>query len=567
MMKDSFKYLLKLFPFFLSKEEGSNFYKSQSVTHELVQGVYQSLFEVSESFRLNKRLYVWREQSEDYVYKIHFVANYPRIKSVTLYKNDSVIYSDEYSYDEDVSQFEYSYDGNTLNDTDNDYMVVIPEDTFKIIVETYDEFTIMKGYPENDIIKGDEYDHDESLDEIGALNNIPRKEYILVEKELYPVTEPPYNNRLTEDDYHYMKRQLEYNLRLHDTPLPVLELWKLFGINAKMENRERLLLKVFDLEKHPNFKDTNAAGDGWFSGTLDDDGNIIPWTPKPWEHQDKFCNYIKKTNLFFFVKPSTNIPPVGQPVYLNFLILDSMGHDLTQDGYTFTIILDDEIIAENITDDHYKLDSSYFSQISITVVTVECYSSTGELVKSVDLEFQLRGCNTADWYVSPNGSDTNNTGKSINSPFKTIQKAVNSVMAEKNLINITEGEYTIDSPIVLNESCTIMCCDNVTVENTEDNVFFKVPVGCSLNLKDITLKHLISSDVTCLFTNQNSNNVLDVVIYPISRKGYFSINSDGDLILTVEDGLNNNFHISNGDLITTMSGYSINSNGDLILTI
>ena len=34
------------------------------------------------------------------------------------------------------------------------------------------------GFPENDEPMGNEFDHDESLDEFGALNQIPRKIYI-----------------------------------------------------------------------------------------------------------------------------------------------------------------------------------------------------------------------------------------------------------------------------------------------------------------------------------------------------------------------------------------------------
>ena len=111
-------------------------------------------------------------------------------------------------------------------------------------METYNEYTIEKGFPENDEILGDIYDHDTSLDEIGALNNIPRKTYITTDD--YAHTEPPYNNRLTEDDYHYMNRILNYNLKLHNTPLPVLEIWKLYGIFSDMVNREQYLLKMFD---------------------------------------------------------------------------------------------------------------------------------------------------------------------------------------------------------------------------------------------------------------------------------------------------------------------------------
>lgn len=99
---------------------------------------------------------------------------------------------------------------------------IIPDDEFVFHVTTWDEYDVRKGYPERDYpllddnmdYMIDEFDHDYSLDEIGALNNIPRKEYLVVDSEYYPLTEPPYNKYRTEDDYHYMKRQITYNLRL-----------------------------------------------------------------------------------------------------------------------------------------------------------------------------------------------------------------------------------------------------------------------------------------------------------------------------------------------------------------
>ena len=122
---------------------------------------------------------------------------------------------EEYSEQDNVSSFIYSYDSTEETDTlladveeneeeNEDAPLVIPDDKFSIKVETYDEYIIMKGFPENDEILGDIYDHDESLDEIGAFNNIPRKTYIPTND--YANTEPPYNDRLSEDDYHYMKR-------------------------------------------------------------------------------------------------------------------------------------------------------------------------------------------------------------------------------------------------------------------------------------------------------------------------------------------------------------------------
>ena len=70
MPKDSLKRLLDMFPYFFNKESTSNFYKSQSVTNNRFQDIYQSLFDVYESFHLQKRCYIWKEQNAAYNYVI-----------------------------------------------------------------------------------------------------------------------------------------------------------------------------------------------------------------------------------------------------------------------------------------------------------------------------------------------------------------------------------------------------------------------------------------------------------------------------------------------------------------
>ena len=191
-----------MFPYFFDKSETSNFFKSQSVTNNQLIKVYQAIHDVYESLSLNKKCLIWKTQNEEYNYTINFVANYPYLKSVNCYKNDVLIYSEEYLEEDNVSSFSYSYESSEDIEI-TDETPIIPQDTFHIIVETHDEYIIKKGFPENDEPIGDIYDHDESLDEIGAFNNIPRKTYIPTND--YANTEPPYNDRLSEDDYHHYK--------------------------------------------------------------------------------------------------------------------------------------------------------------------------------------------------------------------------------------------------------------------------------------------------------------------------------------------------------------------------
>ena len=91
-MKDSLKELKKLFPWFLDKSDSSNFSKSQWVTNRRFQRLDNDLFKIYQNFKLNKNLLIWKDQVEPYEYVIRFVANFKNLKTVTLYKNDNVIY-------------------------------------------------------------------------------------------------------------------------------------------------------------------------------------------------------------------------------------------------------------------------------------------------------------------------------------------------------------------------------------------------------------------------------------------------------------------------------------------
>ena len=80
-MKNSMQSLIKMFPHFFDKSETSNFFKSQSVTNNLLKGIFQSISDVSDSLRLRKRCCIWKEQSVPYDYVINFDTH----KQIILY--------------------------------------------------------------------------------------------------------------------------------------------------------------------------------------------------------------------------------------------------------------------------------------------------------------------------------------------------------------------------------------------------------------------------------------------------------------------------------------------------
>ena len=471
-MKDSLKQLKNFFPWFLDKSDSSNFSKSQWVTNRRFQRLNNDLFKIYQNFKLSKNLLIWKEQSEPYDYTINFVANFKNLKTVTCYKNDTVIYTKSFEYEEFIDTFEYSYTSSTLDEVEDETLAdIIPQHKFKIEVETYEEYSLSKGWPENDEYQGNEFDHDISLDKLGD-PNIPRKKYLIVDPELYPATEPPYNDRATEDDYHYMKRMLEYNLRLHDTPAPVLEIWKLYGIPATMENREKLLLKVFDMEKHTNFIDETSDGDKWFSGTLNEEtGEITPWTPEPWEHLDTFCDGSADLGRYFFVKASTKIPVKNQNVILYFRFLNSLAHPLTEEC-NVDVYLDNRLLYENIKESQKTIPSNDIPRDKDNTFRIVGKDSNGEIIGTQEIIISVRGCNSGDFYVNPTTGNDSNDGKTRTTAFKTIQKAVDSVNGDKNLIILLSGVYEINEPVNITKNCTL----------THSKTSFPDGVNCCVSL-------------------------------------------------------------------------------------
>ena len=503
MVKDSLKKLMDMFPWFFDKSTTSNFYKSQDVTNRRFKELYNDFFKIYQSFQLNKKLLIWKEQSEPYEYIINFVANFPNLKLVNVCKNGEVIYTESYDYDEHENTFEYSYSHSTLDDVEDETLAdIIPQDTFTLEVETYDEYFLVKGFPENDELLNDVFDHDVSLDRMGKLNNIPRKTY--VETDDYDNTEPKYNDRLTEDDYHYMRRMLEYNLRLHTTPAPVLELWKLYGVETEMFNRERKLLKLFDIFQHPHH--------------YNEDGELVvdDWEPQPWEHKDKFCDEKDLLGRFFFAIANTVIPVKRQPVLFNFYFVNSLAQALKDENvpYVVDIYLNDNStpIIEGYESRQWKCDADLLDEYGENVFRF-VGRQDDVIIGETEIIVMVRGCNTADWYVKADSTETLEDG-SRDYPFKTLEKAVAKVNASQNLIAVF-GNVTTKGNIPVKESCTILGCNNAKIINTTQDVFFNVPQNVILTTQDMMFQtdHFTSEPVeTILWTNENKMKLSDGAI-------------------------------------------------------
>ena len=135
--------LLEKFPYFLNKSTGSNFYKSEWVFNEWFKEVYNDLFLTYCSQKLSKPLLVWKVQNEPYKYNMCFAVVLNNLKTVIIYQNDVIVYREDYGPEDNQNSFFH-----VLNGVCEDN--IIPDDSFLLYVESYDEYVLCKGLPEND---------------------------------------------------------------------------------------------------------------------------------------------------------------------------------------------------------------------------------------------------------------------------------------------------------------------------------------------------------------------------------------------------------------------------------
>lgn len=556
MVYKSFDKLLDKFPYFLNKNKDSNFSKSETVFNEEFKRIYNTLYDAYLASKLDKHILLWKVQEAPFEYDMCFHVSLPDLKSVTVTRHylemvvqeivgddgtvqemetfeekHEDIYTETYEYNEHINRFEY------LESMTSE--TVIPTDKYTISVETWNEYTAVKGFPENSTIQGNEYDHDISLDYFGNILKFPRRTYNIVEPGDYPNTVPAYDNQQTEDDYHYLQRLLYYTSHLQDTPLPVLEIFKLFSItDAQLLNRSRLICRMTDTSKHLENGVYNRG-----------------WVPQRWEHKDGWCEGLSD-DLFLFANVNNNNLLEGQKFNFTFKILNSKGEEVynnnTYNTISETIIEEPEkpyiivpyknnkLFKEGLflnsnekwnlkTEDINNTDSTFIFKCFKTIEDAQKDTTPDLIIHENDLTSEeiyitVKGCNSADWYVdAENGNDTNN-GNSKTTAFKTLKQALQHIEGEKNIILLLNGTYNI-LPENITENTTITSCPEYNpIITCSDPTFFRVYQNASLTLKNIQLNYKCCDLYSKFTVFKNENNVN----YPLNVK----VNSKFCLIST-----------------------------------
>jgi hypothetical protein len=222
--------ILDSYPQFLSQNKKSNHYRYNNVLADNLHEFHHNKSLIKFLNNIERPLQIWRHQIISQNYTIKYRVQLENIKQITLYEKDNPIPLQDSGPLKDCNLYQNEYTNYTED--------IIPEKQYYICVETWDCQVYQKGFPENDSIQNDIYDHDTALDLLGRLYDIPRRKYKenIKEKE-YPQTTPPYNNSITEWDYCYQKRIQKHLKNLNQTSLPSLELEKLFEAKPIIEGR------------------------------------------------------------------------------------------------------------------------------------------------------------------------------------------------------------------------------------------------------------------------------------------------------------------------------------------
>ncbi|WP_296882106.1 hypothetical protein [uncultured Methanobrevibacter sp.] len=495
---------------------------------------------------------IYKEQETDFDYTMHFLCMVPLLEHVEIFKNDLLIYeavfnlSDDESYSylvsesfyeivtvedgeetRDISQLlytntydivddlrviDYSYDSTSEN--------IIPLDDYRISAITFDEYLYEKGFPENDDILNNIYDHDISLDELGALHNIPRKKYIPATN--YLQTEPPYNDRLTEDDYHYMKRIIEYLALVHTEPLPVAEIYKLYGLPAKLINRDRFIVRMFDITKHPHHIDETTG-----EYIVDD------WIPEPWEHKDTFCIGGIDLGEYFYVSADRLNPIRKQNVTFTFDFVNCLLEPLTGD-FTVDINLNGTDIYTGYTDSTFICPYSLL-EIDNTFIFTGKHGT--HILGVFEIHIHVRGCSEADFFVTSSGNDTKD-GKTLANAFKTIEKGTSVINGIYELISVYGRLDTVGDSIVI-DNTTVLGCNSASLDNEIKPIFFNVLLNNMLTLQDLTFNLLDGS-----IDDENSTTFVDTDTF--TNEPYNDKEMDNPLTVLM-------YNVNYGVLITDLS--------------
>ena len=271
-----------------------------------------------------------------------------------------------------------------LNTETGNYMyeLLLDDIEYTTINLPKEDLVYKKRYSGYDDILGDCFDHDYSLDIIGHLYNIHRYKFKPIPNKneyYYSRTYPTYNDRYTEDDYHYMKRIQYYIQNYNQIYFPVLEFWKYYHTDSRLVNRKG----------HLGLQDISYLRTNYDSTCLDEYGHIVEQEEILVDEEFDDDATITDYSDIELITDSTSVSYENYSVHYNVnkaTIIKGFSNPITIDGYDN--IWHEAIIVNNIfivPNNNYRLRYGVKDNNKPVTIRMMCYNRKGQLLHSIPI--------------------------------------------------------------------------------------------------------------------------------------------------------------------------------------
>lgn len=226
-----------------------------------------------------------------------------------------------------------------------------------------------KRYNGYDNVLGDCFDHDYSLDMIGNLFNIHRYQFYTVlhrTDAYFSRTYPTYNDRLSEDDYHYMKRIQYYIENYNHIYFPVLEFWKYYYTDSRLVNRKHMIARM----NHSYFHKTGGGDDDCYIV-----GDVIT--------NDEYTNIATNTTTDTTVNGNTVSYSVNKASVIQGTAIKEVRatYESTEYEWAESVIINKVFIVPGGS---YRLRYGVKENTEAVTILIHGYTRDGQLIRSTE---------------------------------------------------------------------------------------------------------------------------------------------------------------------------------------
>lgn len=189
---------------------------------------------------LDRPILIQKDQQTEDIANFNIICHLVNDDIKTITVNGDITDTISFSEEDHTTDYTYSFTRGKSEDS-TQYFLINPN--FTVTLETYDGHVYEKGYPENNSRENNVYDHDEFLDKIGTLFNVPRAYYVPYSVTVGSKAYPPFFGKIihhagmgvsvmacTEDDYYYVKRLKYFIEHFTDAHYPELMLSLIYHV-------------------------------------------------------------------------------------------------------------------------------------------------------------------------------------------------------------------------------------------------------------------------------------------------------------------------------------------------